>query len=151
MLQENKNLHEKIDALVISRESNPASASPSTELPTPTFAEMVKDSVKTAFRDEKCKREVIITSIEEKGNDEAVVAGLCDRFQLPNKPTEVMRIGSKKKSSGEGQENVATPSTSKKQRLLKVSFPSPFDARAFYSRYSMLKTLRSSASEWDEQ
>lgn len=146
LLEDNRKLHEKIDALSISGVSNVTLTPASPDVQIPTFADMVKDSVKTAFRDEKSKREVIINSVEEKGNDEAIVADLCEKFQFPTKPAEVIRIGRK---------NTATQLTSNRHRLLKVSFPSPFDARAFCSRYEgakkMMKTLQSSVSEWDEQ
>ena len=87
------------------------------------FAAVVRKSVQTAIKDEKCKCEVIISKIEEKGEDDKVIEQLCETLDFKTKPLEVIRIGRKEEDD------------SSRQRLMKVTFANQFEARTFRAKY----------------
>jgi hypothetical protein len=95
----------------------------SADTPSPTasksFAKAVTDSVKTALSDDKTKSEVIIAKLPEKKHDAEDVQALCAELNFPHRPSAVSRLG---KEPGE------------RPRPLKVTFPTPFDARLFLTR-----------------
>jgi len=96
----------------------------------PSFADAVKKSVQTALQEERSKCDVIITKVEENGQDEIFVENLCSKITCDAKPTSVSRLGRKTE-------------TASHHRLLKVTFSTNFDARAFRSRFEEMKKLRS--------
>ena len=87
-----------------------------------SFAAVVRKSVQTAIKDEKCKTEVIISGAEEKGQDSTMVNELCEALNFQVRPLDVNRVGHKKTDSD-------------RQRLLKVTFASPFEARSFRAKF----------------
>lgn len=111
---------------------------PNTSSMTPqSFAEVVKSSVQSALRDDVVRQtvqstlaeqnsqaEVVISGVEERGQDTAFIHELCAQMNFSQKPVSLNRVGQKPKDG---------------HRLMKVSFPSQFDARAFKSRYNQLK------------
>ena len=92
--------------------------------PPPTFAEVVKKTLKSTLREESAMSDVIISKLEEKGEDRAVIAGLCQKMNCNVTPKETTRLGKK----------LTTQPTA--HRPLKVSFPTPFDARTFRARFA---------------
>jgi Cu/Zn superoxide dismutase len=90
--------------------------------PLPFFADAVKKSVHTALQEDKARCDVIISKVEEKGKDESFAADLCSKISYDTKPIGVMRLGRKKEDTHH-------------HRLLKLSFSTNFEARAFRSRF----------------
>lgn len=91
----------------------------------PSFSDVVSASVKTAFREEKSKSEVVIVQFPEKKKDTEELDALCSKICIPARPTAIMRMGRKE--------------TAKSPRPMKLTFGSPFDARAFMARVSECK------------
>ena len=89
-----------------------------------SLAEVVRETVKSAIDDEQAKSQLILSRISEDANAQQIVNELCDQINFSPKPTGMMRIG--RKSPG-------------RQRLLRVSFPSQFDARKFKSSFDAMK------------
>lgn len=103
-----------------------------TELPTPItdnnklpndYASVVKETVRSVFKDETVKKEVIIHLPENK-HDETDINELCQKVNITVKPCAITRLGKPEKD---------------KKRPLKASFPSPFDARAFMAKVDAFK------------
>ncbi|ELU06290.1 hypothetical protein CAPTEDRAFT_214601 [Capitella teleta] len=90
--------------------------------PPPSFADAVKKSVHAALKEDKAICDVIISKVEEKGKDESFAADLCSKISFDTKPIGVMRLGCKKVDTHH-------------HRLLKLSFNTNFEARAFRSRF----------------
>ena len=90
-----------------------------------TMSEVLCQSVKNAFNEERIKCDVIISKAEESGDDVNFVSDLCKKMNFPTKPCNPHRLG--KKSSED------------RPRLLKISFPTAFDARTFVSRYGQFR------------
>ncbi|ELU13429.1 hypothetical protein CAPTEDRAFT_196519 [Capitella teleta] len=90
--------------------------------PPPFFADAVKKSVHTALQEDKAKCDVIISKVEEKGKDESFAADLCSKISYDTKPIGVMQLGRKKEDTHH-------------HRLLKLSFSTNFEARAFRSPF----------------
>ena len=114
---ENRKLVEKV--------SNPASARmaqpPSTNSDLPkTFAQVVKTSVQSVIREEKVKSDVILLNVKDAKQDSSDVKTLCHDIGFPSQPIGIQRLG-------KSQEN--------RHRLLKVSFSTSFDARAFQAKF----------------
>ena len=86
-----------------------------------TLADVVKTSVKSALGDEKTKNDVIISAMPENSKDQEDVEVLCNRVQAVTEPCAVTRLGKSKANSDH-------------PRLIKATFPSQFDARAFLAR-----------------
>lgn len=95
------------------------------------LADVINKSVRLAFDDEKHHREVIMYKIKEEGKDDSVISGICAKLQS-TRPTEVIRLG--KKPAGD------------KPRLLKVTFPTAFDSRAFGSRFDEVRSTDNTLS-----
>lgn len=92
-----------------------------------TYAQVVRSSVRSVMQDEQCKAEMIFSSVEEKGKDRDFVSNLCNKMELQTKPVEITRLGRNQ------------PSNTERPRLLKVTFPTAFDARAFRAKYEEVK------------
>ncbi|ELT90552.1 hypothetical protein CAPTEDRAFT_186612 [Capitella teleta] len=90
--------------------------------PPPFFADAVKKSVHTALPEDKAKCDIIISKVEEKGKDDSFAADLCSKISYDTKPIGVMRLGRKKEDTHH-------------HRLLKLSFSTNFEARAFRSHF----------------
>jgi hypothetical protein len=90
-----------------------------------SFADVVSSSVRVALRDEKSKSEVVIAKLPEKKRDAKDVESLCKNISLTVKPTAVSRMGKEPKND--------------QPRPVKVTFPTPFDARVFMAKVSETK------------
>lgn len=88
------------------------------------FADVVRDTVKSTIHDEQLKSELIIGNVDDNGKDTDFMADLCEKMDCRVKPIDLKRLGNK--------------STNKK-RLIKASFPTAFDARAFKAKYAQIK------------
>lgn len=88
-----------------------------------SLPDMLRQSVRSALEEEKSKCEVIISRAVESENDNTFVSSLCTAMRSSTKPTHLVRLG--KKGSH--------------PRLLKATFPSSFDARAFIAKYDEAK------------
>jgi hypothetical protein len=71
----------------------------------------------------KVKSEVVNKMLENK-QDQKDVENVCERMQFPARPTSILRLGKE---------------TAKLPRPLKITFPSPFDARAFLAKVDAVK------------
>ncbi|ELU11752.1 hypothetical protein CAPTEDRAFT_190945 [Capitella teleta] len=96
---------------------NPSAPSSSTP---PSFADLVKTSVQSVLNEEKVKSDVIIDGLAETQDDVENVQKICETLSFQIRPTGVHRMG----KQGQGD----------KPRLLKLTFPSAFDARTFQSK-----------------
>lgn len=132
-----KPLIEEVEALKVQfakLESSLQLTKPQGEAPTtspPSFAEIVKTvktSVQSVLIEEKIRNDVVISGLAECENDSDGVRQICDTLEFKTKPIDIQRLGSK----GE------------RPRLLKMTFPSTFDARAFRSKVSEAKKADSS-------
>ena len=105
-----------------------------------SFAHVVRQTVKDTFAEEKAHKEVIISGVEEEGRDPAFLTDLCHKLNFHSKPTAVLRLGNPKNrvNDNEKQGN-DTKNSEKRPRLLKVTFPSQFEARTFRARYDEAK------------
>lgn len=84
-----------------------------------SLPDMLRQSVCSALEEEKSKCDVIISRAVESQNDDTFMSTLCTTMRSSIKPTHLVRLG--KKGSH--------------PRLLKASFPTSFDARAFIAKY----------------
>ncbi|ELT99334.1 hypothetical protein CAPTEDRAFT_197153 [Capitella teleta] len=130
-------LIEKVQALKVQfakLESSLQLIKPQDEAPTtspPSFAKIVKTvktSVQSLLIEEKIHNNVVISGLAECENDRDEVSQICDTLEFKAKPIDVQWLGSK----GE------------RPRLLKMTFFSKFDARAFLSKVSEAKKVDSS-------
>lgn len=92
-----------------------------------SFSDALRNSVKSVFQEERCKSDVVIAKVDEGGDDNAFLKELCQKMDFAVKPTEPQRLGKR----GE------------RPRLLKVTFPTAFDARSFMARYEERRRERS--------
>ena len=90
-----------------------------------SFTEVIRTTVETALQDHKAPNDVIISKAEEKGQDTKFVANLCAKAKLTTKPTEIQRLGQKTNDSNH-------------HRLLRIAFPTSFDARTFKAEVERL-------------
>ena len=90
-----------------------------------SLTDVVSSSVRLALRDEKSKNEVIIAKMPEKKRDAKDVESLCENISFSVKPTAVTRMGKEPKND--------------RPRPVKVTFPTPFDARAFLAKVGETK------------
>lgn len=90
----------------------------------PTFADVIRKTLESSAENEQCKHELILSKAEETGDDGKFVSELCTKLDFMPKPREFTRIGKK------------IPA---RHRLLKISFPSHFDARKFKSSFEEIK------------
>ena len=91
-----------------------------------SFADTIRSSVQSAISNEKSKCDVVISGVDEDDSDEQYICELCNTMEFSTKPSEVTRLGKKREGTDRG-------------RLLKVTFTSSFDARAFRSRFEVVK------------
>ena len=92
-----------------------------------TFANAVQKSVRAALQEDRCKQEVIISGATEEGkNDLKLIHDLCQKIDFTSKPSDTVRLGKKKDSA-------------ERPRLLKVTFSTSFEARAFMARYNQAR------------
>ncbi|ELU02552.1 hypothetical protein CAPTEDRAFT_196731 [Capitella teleta] len=61
----------------------------------PSFADVIRNPVQTAIKDENCKHDVIIAKAEEEDQDEQLVHELCDKLNFQLKPVSMERVGSR--------------------------------------------------------
>ncbi|ELT90850.1 hypothetical protein CAPTEDRAFT_210967 [Capitella teleta] len=92
--------------------------------PPPSFTDVVCDTVKAAIKEESHKTELILSKVEEKDNDTQFLSDLCDTMQFYPIPKSFERIGRKRDD---------------RQRLLKVSFDTQFNARSFKARCDVIR------------
>ena len=92
-------------------------------IPSQTFAKVLRSTVESTIEDAETKKDLILSKVQE-GNDQQFLGDLCTKMEFTPKPVNPMRIGRK---------------TEQRTRLLKVSFPSDFDARKFKSRFEQMK------------
>ncbi|ELT92071.1 hypothetical protein CAPTEDRAFT_215705 [Capitella teleta] len=91
-----------------------------------SFTDVVKKSVHAALKEDEAKCDVIISKVEEKGKDKSFAADFCSKISFDTKPIGVMRLGRKKEDTHH-------------HRLLKLSFSTNFEARAFRSRFEEVR------------
>jgi hypothetical protein len=126
-------LREKLEAAEMqntSLEPTPAQAADalSSTNRTTNYADVVK-AVKSALSEENVKKDVVINLPENKA-DLADVNVLCQKTDVSVKPSSFTRIGKRQTQS---------PSQSNRPRPLKMSFPTPFDARTFMAKLEAYK------------
>ena len=94
------------------------------------LANVVKSCVQTAFQEEKDKNDVILSNLPENESkpDSNLVSELCHTLKFTSKSKGMSRLGRKVENQ---------------HRLLRVSFDSQFDARAFKSKFDELKQTES--------
>ena len=88
--------------------------------PPKSFADVVKSSVQSVLREEKVKSDVILINAKDNKQDTRDVKELCSDIGFPSQPIGAQRLGK---------------SQADRSRLLKVSFGSAFDARAFQAKF----------------
>jgi len=98
-----------------------------------TFADVVRQSVQSALQDERGKNDLVISRMDEQGDDEKRLADVCKTLECESKPAELHRLGSKKEG---------------RTRLLKVSFPTNFDARAFRASFNNRRKTHNDLPNW---
>ncbi|ELT87143.1 hypothetical protein CAPTEDRAFT_194159 [Capitella teleta] len=84
------------------------------------LADVVKQSVRSVFYDDKSKNEIIMSKVKEGENDQQYVTNVCKIIHFEGQPTDVVRLGRKKDGH---------------PRPLRVTFSCPFDARVFLARF----------------
>ncbi|ELU12658.1 hypothetical protein CAPTEDRAFT_210230 [Capitella teleta] len=99
--------------------TNLTSSPQSTPAQPSSFADVVKTSIRSALEEDRAKQEVIIQRLPENTRDVADVHEICARAEVIVKPTAVTRLGK---------------SHPNRPRIVKVTFPSTFDARTFRSK-----------------
>jgi hypothetical protein len=82
-------------------------------------AQQAKRSLKSVMNDEKTRSEVVISQIPENKRDVKDIEELCAAVQITVRPTAVSRLGN---------------DTTKRPRPVKLTFPTPFDARTFLAK-----------------
>ena len=92
-----------------------------------SFSEVLQQSVTTALREERVHCDVIVAKAPESANDAQFINDVCTKMSFPTCPRDTMRLG--KKSEG-------------RPRLLKVTFPSAFDASSFMARYDQAERTK---------
>ena len=132
--QSNQTLSEEVKSMRVTVQSHTdqCSSEPQTQMDSKSFAQavsttvapMVRSSVQSVLREEQHKNEVIVSKVEEKGEDNKAMSDLCQTMNFEPKPTEVKRLGKKKDGH---------------KRLLKVSFTNHFEARAFRARVEEMR------------
>ncbi|ELU15348.1 hypothetical protein CAPTEDRAFT_193561 [Capitella teleta] len=116
--EETKALKEEIATLKLSNDalckelselkcvSSSASTSASKDSTLPVkFADVVKQSVRSVFHDDKSKNEIIMSKVKEGKNDQQYVTNVCKIIHFEWQPTDVVRLGQ------DHQENHQRPGT----------------------------------------
>jgi len=117
-------LQGKLDSIPPSVVNPPTDSMRIHDEPTQSVADVVAKAVRSTLDDEKFKTEMIISNVNEGGNDSTFVSDLCSKIDCRSVPQEISRLGRK---------------SDEHPRLLKVTFPTEFDARAFRSRFDQKK------------
>jgi hypothetical protein len=104
--------------------SSDAAANDTKQTWTDVVKTSVKAAVKTVLHDEKSKSEVVINKMPENKQDQRDIENLCTKMQFSARPTSIIRLGK---------------DSSKPPRPMKVTFPTPFDARAFLAKADAVK------------
>ena len=91
---------------------------------TSSFADVVRSTVESTMNDAKAKNEVILTGVKE-GDDQQFLGDLCNKMNVSSTTYDQMRIGRK---------------NDERNRLLKLTFPTNFDARKFMAKFDQLKS-----------
>ena len=106
----------------------PCSASnQSSANPPPSFADVVRETVKDTLYDVKVKSQLILSTVKEEdgmGKDAEYMTVLCNKLNHKTQVKHITRIGKK---------------TANSHRLMKVTFETEFDARSFKARYEEMK------------
>ena len=99
-----------------------------THPPLPTskkdFSDVVRTSVESVLQQEQARSDVIIVNFKDDKKDTESVGNLCEEIGCPSIPVATHRLG---------QERADKP------RLLKATFHTPFDARAFNAKVDEAK------------
>lgn len=97
----------------------------------PTFADVVRHSVKSVLQDQLSHKEVIIFKLKggQNESDSVLFSNLCEKIDFPIKPLNLQRLGPKP----------GVPQNSAAPRPLKATFSTSFDARALLSRFNQAK------------
>jgi hypothetical protein len=88
------------------------------------MSDVVRETVTSVFEDERHKCDVVIGRAPESDNDNAFITGICEKIAFNTKPTGTQRLSKKGNNDARGR-----------SRLLKVTFPSSFDARSFMAAF----------------
>ena len=94
-------------------------------VPSKSFVDALRATVKDTFREEKAKSQVVISNVKEEGNDLQFMSSLCEKISHKSMPKNLSRMGAK-------SANHARP--------MVVTFDSNFDARTFMSRCDASKS-----------
>lgn len=114
-------LNQGIEEVKGSVASDAAERAPFSETVTAAkYCDAIKRSVQTALQEDKMKSELIVSGVDENEEVQNFITQLCDKIQIVKKPVDAKRLGRKKDD---------------RNRVIKVTFPSPFDARTFEARY----------------
>jgi hypothetical protein len=124
LLKEITSLRDEVASLKTQLAASQCKTNHGTQLNKTSFADIVRDTMNDTLIAEKCKSQVVISNVDESGNDDDVVLSLCKKIEPASKPQSVLRMG--KKEDG-------------KTRPLRVTFESNFEARSFLSKYSNAK------------
>ena len=89
-----------------------------------SFAAALQQTVTTALREERVNCDVIVSKAPELDNDTVFVNDLCTKMNFSSRPRDPVRLGKK---------------TNDRPRLLKMTFPTAFDARSFMARYDQAR------------
>ena len=89
-------------------------------------AAVVKKTINSTMEEEKVKSDLMISNLDDDGNDERCMKDLCTMMNLneQSRPMRLVRVGKKKED---------------RKRLLKASFNTQFDARKFKASYEEAK------------
>jgi hypothetical protein len=86
------------------------------------FNDVVRQSDTSALNDERHESDVVIGRAPESGDDNIFIASICEKMGFNTKPSTTHRLG--KPTAGNSN-----------PRLLKVTFPTSFDARSFMAAF----------------
>lgn len=98
-----------------------------------SFADVVRQSVQSVLEDERARNDIVISKMDEQGDDEKCLADVCQKMNCESKPAGIRRLG--KKTEG-------------RVRLLQVSFNSSFDARTFRASYNNRQKSHKDLPNW---
>lgn len=90
----------------------------------PSFADIVKSSVQSVLQEEKVKSDIIVANFKDSKQDVADVDALCTEVGFSSKPIDIQRLGKMQTD---------------RPRLMKISFQTAFDARAFQTKVEEAK------------
>lgn len=88
------------------------------------YSDVIKKSVQTVLQEDKLKSELILSKVDEKEHAQEFIAQLCEKINYHKKPVDIKRLGKK---------------TEDRNRVIKLTLPTPFEARTFTARYMQEK------------